>query len=499
MKVISTPDGSSVVQLHDGITITDPIISEKMIKICNAHPERTQRKGDTGYSWDESGLADLFSECYEHDTVYCIEQKMWYTYDGGIWKKDVGGVLCMERIKEFSRLLWLYCGEIEDEDVRKKYLQFIARLGDKRFRNRLREDAQGPCRKNFSEFDAHPELINCLNGTYDLTKGQFREHDWRDYLTMRTRFSFGVQHYSCPRFEQFIEDVTQGDKDKKLYLQKALGYSIIGSAREECMFILHGKTTRNGKSTLLGAIHYLLGDYAAVSPVSIICKSDRAKNAEAASPTIASLKGKRFVTMAESNQYGRLDEEAIKQLTGGEEIACRNLYEAQSSYLPQFTMWLSCNDLPSVQDKSLFASNRVRVIEFNRHFGENEQDPSLKDQFKTDEAMRGIFQWLLTGYFKYRRYGLKMPDSIRQVVLKYERDNDVVLQFLEEVCVKDPNGKIKGKDLYDHYKIWARSNGCFIMSAKKFNANMETHPEWHDGRSLIDGLQFYKGISLKIT
>ena len=77
---------------------------------------------------------------------------------------------------------------------------------------------------------------------------------------------------------------------------------MLGTSKEECMFILHGKTTRNGKSTLLGTIHHLLGDYASVSPVSIICKTDRAKNAEAASPTIAALKGKRFVTMAESNQ-----------------------------------------------------------------------------------------------------------------------------------------------------------------------------------------------------
>jgi len=33
------------------------------------------------------------------------------------------------------------------------------------------------------------------------------------------------------------------------------------------MFILHGKTTRNGKSTMLDAIQHLLGDYSTVAPV----------------------------------------------------------------------------------------------------------------------------------------------------------------------------------------------------------------------------------------
>lgn len=46
---------------------------------------------------------------------------------------------------------------------------------------------------------------------------------------------------------------------------------------EECMFILHGKTTRNGKSTMLDAIQHLLGDYSTVTPVELICRGDRAK------------------------------------------------------------------------------------------------------------------------------------------------------------------------------------------------------------------------------
>lgn len=492
-------NGEPVLVLRSGVIVEDPELSRKLQIIGKRKPEKTTRS-DTGYSWDESGMADLFAECYDHDTRYCAEAKSWYTYDRGAWRRDAGGLLAGEKIREFYRLMYLYCLEIEDEELKKKYSAFVLRLGDRRFRDRLMKDAQGCCRITAAEFDAKPYLINCLNGTYDLRTMEFREHDWRDYLTMQTRVNFSVNDdIVFPRWEKFIEDVTEGDRDKADYLQRALGYSILGSAKEECMFILHGKTTRNGKSTLLGAITHLLGDYASVSPVSIICKSDRAKNAEAASPVLASLKGIRFVSMAESNQYGRLDEEAIKQLTGGEEISARNLYEAQMTYLPQFTLWLSCNDLPSVQDKSLFASDRVRVIEFNRHFSDQERDETLKDVFKTEDAMRGIFSWLLKGYGRYKRKGLVMCPEMKKVIYQYEKDNDLVLQFLEDNCTKDPNGKIKTKDLYEHFKIWCRSNGCFIMAAKKFHANMETHPEWHEGRVKMAGYPYYKGISLKIN
>ena len=104
-----------------------------------------------------------------------------------------------------------------------------------------------------AQFDTHPYLINCLNGTYDLEHMKFREHRWDDFLTMQTNFEYTLQEVTCPRWEQFIKEVTQNEADKADYLQRALGYSILGTSKEECMFILHGKTTRNGKSTMLDA------------------------------------------------------------------------------------------------------------------------------------------------------------------------------------------------------------------------------------------------------
>ncbi len=497
MKTTDTYDNKELFQLSDGRYIMSEELSEKMFYIKRIKPEAYQ-PDNSGYSWDEKGMAELFSECYKNDTRYCPEAKSWYTYDGGKWKKDVGALLVAEKIKDFSRLMILYCGEIVDEDKRKAYFKFVNKLGDRRLRDRLMKDAASVFPINAAEFDAHPNLINCRNGTYDLDNMCFREHDWRDYLTMQTNFTYTVQEdVRCERWERFIDEVTSNDKDKADYLQRALGYSMLGSSKEECMFILHGKTTRNGKSTLLGTIHHLLGDYAAVSPVSIICKSDRSKNAEAASPTLAGLKGKRFVTMSESNQYGSLDEETIKQLTGGEEISARNLYEAQMSYLPQFTMWLSCNDLPAVRDMSLFASDRIRVIEFNKHFTEAERDEGLKDHFREPDSMKGIFTWLLAGFFKYKRFGLKMPPVMKEVVRQYERDNDLVLQFLEERCEKAPGGRTRAKVLYDTFKVWCRSNGYHSCSAKKFNAELEKHPEWHDGKNISHGYFVFDGVSIK--
>lgn len=105
-------------------------------------------------------------------------------------------------------------------------MKFIVKMGDRRFRDRLMKDAASVMPITAEEFDANPFLINCLNGTYDMEKMEFREHDWRDFLTMQTNFDYTLQDSRCERWERFITEVTCNDPDKAEYLQKALGYSM---------------------------------------------------------------------------------------------------------------------------------------------------------------------------------------------------------------------------------------------------------------------------------
>ena len=485
-------------QLRSGRVILDEDMSDKMFIIKQNHPEKADDT-TSGFEWSEMGMANLFAMLYVEEARYCIEHKCWYTYSEGAWRRDEGAILVSEKIKDFVRLMILYCGEITDDDLRKNYMTFVNKMGDRRMRDRILKDATGELHISASQFDANPYLINCLNGTYDLSDYSFRPARWDDFLTMQTAFRHTVSRdVRCERWEKFIDEVTEGDKEKADFLQRALGYSMLGLSNEECMFILHGKTTRNGKSTMLNTIETMLGDYARVAPVGIICKSDRLRDAEAASPTLAGLKGKRFVTMSESNEYGKLDEEQIKKFTGGEEITARALYQAATTYLPQFTLWLSCNDLPMVTDKSIFASERIKVVEFNRHFKPEEQDINLKADLTTQEAMSGIFMWLIRGYIRYRERGLTMPPHMKKVVKQYEKDNDLVLQFLEARCVKGgESDAIKAKDLYGNFKLWAKSEGAPVLSARKFNSEMDRHQSWHLGRRVRDGYPHYYGLKLR--
>ena len=115
------------------------------------------------------GMATLFGIIYTEEARYCPEHRSWYTYHEGAWRKDEGAILVSEKMKDFVRLMILYCGEIDDEELRKAYLGFVNKMGDRRMRDRILKDATGELRISAVEFDSDPYLINCLNGTYSLS------------------------------------------------------------------------------------------------------------------------------------------------------------------------------------------------------------------------------------------------------------------------------------------------------------------------------------------
>jgi len=485
-------EASMFLQLKDGRYMTNEKQAEIFSKIIKERPHFS-----SNYKWDEKSLAELFAKCYKNCRKYCPEAKEWFIYDGSKWVRDVGSPEIHKTLKEFTDLMQLYCNEIpeDDEGLSGAYKKFIAKMGDRRVRDRILKDAQDEMSIPIAKFDSNPYLINCENGTYDLSEGEFREHNANDYLTMITNCYYPLpsQKLSFPRWSEFIDEITCGKKDIAKYIQRALGYSICGEAKEECMFIAYGKTTRNGKGTLFNTIYDILGDYSATMPASFICSSHRGGGSyDRANPMLARLKGKRFVTLSESEDAGKLDEALIKNYTGNDPITTRNLHEKAFDFIPQFKMWLSCNSLPAVYDKSLFSSDRIRIVEFNRHFDASSRDTTLKRQFKQEDAKAVIFKWLIDGYVNYHLKGLAEPKSIWESVEQYEKKTDIIGLFVEEKCLLGEENKVGRGDLYTAYKTWCRTNGLPNMSSPKFKENMEKYAR----AVTIKGSQYWKGIAI---
>lgn len=84
-----------------------------------------------------------------------------------------------------------------------------------------------------TEFDQDPYLFNCKNGNIGPTHSGIRAHSPGDLLATISGVKYDPEATS-ELWERFIDDVTQGDKDTAIYLQKAMGYGLTGDTSEEC-------------------------------------------------------------------------------------------------------------------------------------------------------------------------------------------------------------------------------------------------------------------------
>lgn len=351
-----------------------------------------------------------------------------------------------------------------------------------------------------SMLNMEPSVIGTPDGVVDLDSGELLydsgergAREWRVTKQTRARVwseSFGDTDYD-PRWDEFVDEIMCGDPERADYLQRALGYSVFGGNPEECMFVAYGATTRNGKGTLMESVAWALGDYAAAVDHDYLMEGRPSGGAD---EETASLDGVRLVTISEPTKGRRLDEAKVKMLTGGDMVSCRHLYGPQFSYRPQFTMWMSCNTLPVVGDTTVFRSKRVRVVPFERHFDEGEQDEGLKARFRTEDGMRTVLEWLLNGYLMYRERGLEEPASVRAATDAYAGvGGSTLARFVDECCEVRGGGRLDVPDFNAAYKAFCEELDEPALSAAKVRREFEQRGI---AKRMSHGTRYYAGIAL---
>ena len=447
-------------QLSNGQVIEDYEMSEMMYRIMSLKPHASFI-----YSWDDIGMATLMSDLYHNNIRYCPQNDCWYIWDK-CWQKQGENGAISDMLQTLLNLLILYCNEIEHEvkgnekatETIEKYRKYISSIRKYTPMRNIMEVLKTMVRMSLKDMDSNPYLLNTPTLAYDLRTGDIEQDITLFNVTKKTSCSLpNAFTKRCDRWYQFIDEITGGNKEKAAFLQRALGYSILGVNREDCMFIAYGAKTRNGKGTLFSTISTVLGeDYADTAPPDLICenKVGRKTDFNAPQPALAKLVGTRVVRMSESARDVRLDAASMKTMTGRDTLVTRGLFQNSFSFVPQFTLWLETNHLPAVTDDTVFTSNRIYVIEFNEQFTESKQDKNLKELFALPENKPTILQWLFNGCADYIRNGLSAPECIVEATKNYRKLHDRIGNFIEDRCEIGNDKKILRGALYTAYSQW---------------------------------------------
>lgn len=314
------------------------------------------------------------------------------------------------------------------------------------------------------ELDADPMLLNVANGTVDLRTGHLRAHRREDLITKLAPVAYDPKA-TCPTWDTFLDRAMGGSAELIAYLQRIVGYALTGEVREHVLGFFFGGGA-NGKSTFLGTIHAMLGDYAAPAPRGLLFRSRGERH-----PTeLASLHGRRFVTCSEIEDGLAFDESLTKDLTGGDPISCRRMNEDFWSFQPTHKLFLAGNHKPTVRGDDEGIWRRMRLVPWLVTIPEAERDPLLPAKLRAE--LTGILRWAVEGCMAWQAKGLGAPAAVLEATAAYREENDGLGEFFRLHLVFEREASISRKQLRGAYVTFCDESGAEPFGAKRFAARL---------------------------
>lgn len=393
----------------------------------------------------------------------------WFLWDGRRWKADETDSVT-RHAKETVRSIYQEANKILDRDERKaiakhavtsetaKAVRAMISLASSESNIVTRHDA----------FDSDPWVLNVNNGTIDLRNGELKSHRREDLHTKLAPVDY-CHEAACPTFDAFLAQILP-DEGVRDFVQKLAGICLTGTTTEHILPVFWGSGS-NGKSTLLDALQFVLGEYATQIPSELLIE----KRAESHPTERTTVLGVRLAVACETRQNGKLNEGLVKAFTGGDRISARYIGQDFFEFSPTHKLILCTNHKPQIVGTDEGIWRRVHLVPFAVTITDDRKDKLLKDKLRAESS--GILRWAVAGCLRWQAEGLVVPEAVRVATSAYRDESDTVKAFLTSCCDEASSAnrehvRESAKKLYAAYESWARENGEIVLNQRAFGIAM---------------------------
>ena len=418
-------------------------------------PQKAKSASVTGHELTDLGNAERFVEQHGDDCRF-VPEWGWIVWDRKRWARDVGALKARKLAAKTARSIREEAAGVRDKDRFAKVAAHAARSESAAKIAAMLTLAEPKLSASVNDFDLHPMLFNCANGTIDLSTGERRPHRREDMLTQLSLFRFNSEA-TAPSWLHFLDEILP-DAAVQSFVWKAAGYSMSGDIGEQVLLFCHGGGA-NGKSTFIEAIAHALGDYATTAPPGLLLASRN----DGHPCELVALQGARFVSSQETAENRSLDEERVKQLTGADRITARHMHKEFFTFSPSHKLWLCSNHRPRIRGTDYAIWRRIRLIPFTVQIPEEKRDPELLDKLKAEAE--GILAWAVRGALLWRQERLKAPPAVMAAVEEYRTSEDVIGQWLDE-RTRTGRAETTAKAIYADFRGWCEEHGERALSQR---------------------------------
>lgn len=451
---------------------------------------------------NEFGDGTLFTVINRDKYLFNKTSCNWYVWNGHYWKLDVFNRV-FSGVEEVARIYGEEAVSLEQEKREAVAAEQIAKakkiedlIKDYRRRiNRLRslrgaqnclnfahivDPAMGTCGE---ELDRNPWILGVENGVIELRLGKFRPGRPEDRITKAASHEWVDVDTPAPAWEKFLEVVFAGDKELVSYVRRLFGYGVTGLATEHILPVLYGEG-RNGKSTLVEALRYVLGPLVQPIQSEMLLDQRSSRSSSGASPDIMTLKGLRIALASETDEGRRFSASKAKWFSSGDTLTGRNLYDKyETTFEPTHLLCLLTNHLPHAPGDDFAFWQRIHLVPFKMKFVDNPKadderpkDKDLSEKLKAEAS--GILAWLVRGCIEWQQQGLNPPKGVRAATEEYRFNEDLLGEFLEACCYPveetDQSDRVQFGEAYKVFQEWfTETCGPEPPRKKRFSQLME--------------------------
>lgn len=398
-------------------------------------------------------VARQFALEYKGQLAFCHDAGRWFAYDGSAWRPQKTPI-AFDLARELSR-------RMSDEASNKTTMQGAnfwkgveaAAAADKTFA------------RTAPDWDKNTWLLGTPEGTIDLRTGDFRPSRPDDMITKCTAVA-PDEIEDCPLWQKFLLEATGGDEELILFLQRWCGYCLTGDTSEQTLTFFYGPGGA-GKGTFKGVFSGVMGEYALTASM----KSFAASKTDNHPTDLAGLQGSRLVAVSETKEGSAWDEERIKQITGQDKLRVRFMNKDFFEYLPTYKLTILGNNQPVISNLDVAMRRRFLIVPFN-------VIPKIVDKHLDDklrEEWPSILRWMIQGCLDWQKSGLPRPASVIAATEEYFEDQDMIGQWLDEVCTVEIGNPYRNENISTLFASWvkyAKAAGEEAGTNKSFTAKM---------------------------
>lgn len=431
-----------------------------MLSSGTTKPRKPKGKGSDLYDYtrDDAGNAQRLVLKIGEDARYVEGLGGWQIWDGQRWRKDNDGQMerwAIEMVRDMAHEAEF----IEEPKTKAAFLAFIrssSNVGKLRAMMDLAAIMKGMT-VQVGQFNQKPNLLVCANGTLELGPNgpTFRESRREDYCTFTTGVAYD-KHASSDLWDKFLAKF-QPDVEVRNWLQKLVGYSLLGNNSQRFMIAAFGDTS-TGKSTFFEALRNSLGEYCSSINATIF----RENQDERPRADLVEVLPQRLVYAEEVGDQWHLHADQIKRLTGGVQIKARLPFAKEYiKTVPSFTPWILCNLPPTIEQADMALMRRLLVVPFDVMIGRSEEISDFNQRLIA-EAGPAVLAWAVEGYQAWKRDGddlWETPLGAVESTLRFRADLSDLDLALAEMCDFDSEHVEKPSALFEAYERWCDLNG----------------------------------------